>query len=321
MTLGAGGRRPWPRRLVLVAVVAVLLLDGLAIVFRTRSTTLSVGQAVANYRNTLGHRPAPVQPAAGPGSAPGAAPSTVPGAPETPMSVGSPGRAQPGSAGAYAVAGPTPARPATTAPSPMPADGVYVYATSGYEKLSTPGAQRQYPSRSTITVSPQGSSCQSQRWEPAQEHWEDYVLCFPAPGEVTYQSTNSYVSFYGVGEQASMTCTQPAWWRPPTNAAGAKWTYVCSGSGARYVSTGTVIGIESVLVGAQAVPAVHLHVATTFSGSEQGSGPEDVWLALSNSLILRMVGSVDANQNAGPFGHVQYHEDFNLTLTSTTPQQ
>lgn len=303
---------------MLLAAVAVLILDSLALVFRTGSTALSVGQAVANYRRTIRHGPGGEHGRSGTGTAPASAPvaSAGPGGPPPPAAADPRGPSPAGSAAPTSA----PPRQAAAPAVALPADGVYVYATTGYEKLSTPGADRQYPSRTTVTVRPQGPSCQSQRWEPVQEHWEDNTFCYPAPGEVTYQSTNSYVSFYGVGEQAAMSCVQPAWWRPPSETAGSRWTYVCSGSGARYVSTGTVIGVENVDVGGVAIPAVHLHVDTTFSGSEQGSGPEDVWLDLSNSLALRMVGSVNATQNAGPFGHVQYREEFNLTLISTTPE-
>jgi hypothetical protein len=314
------GRRGRSRRLVLLAAVALVVLDSLALVFRTRSTALTVGQAVDNYRKAVRHGAtagnAPTGMSAGLGGPASTTPAGAGGSP--PRRLPQPGPAGPPGA---APGAPTTPRQAAAPPVAMPADGVYVYATTGYEKLSTPGAERQYPSRTTVTVSPEGPSCQSQRWEPVQEHWEDNTFCYPAPGQVTYQSTNSYVSFYGVGEQAAMTCVQPAWWRPPSQTAGTRWSYVCSGSGARYVSTGTVVGIENVVVAGVGIPAVHLHVDTTFSGSEQGSGPEDVWLDLSNSLALRMIGSVDATQNAGPFGHVQYHEEFNLSLTSTTPEQ
>jgi hypothetical protein len=202
----------------------------------------------------------------------------------------------------------------------LPTPGVYVYATTGHEQLSTPGSSRSYPAQTTITVTPAGSGCQSDRWDPLEQHWEEYRLCYgPGPAS-NMESASSYVSFYGIGDTTSMTCAQPAYWRPPTTAAGARWTYTCTSSGTTYASVGTVVGTGSVAVGGQAVPAVHLHVDTTFSGSEQGDNPEDMWLALSDSLVLRLSGSVQASESTGPFGHVGYQEAFDLQLTSLTPQ-
>ena len=325
------------RRTVLVVAVVLLLLDAMALVFRTRSVPLTVGQAVRTYRaHMAAGGPSRVGrfPTSPSGSAAGTSPAHSPGAasggaaPDGGASGGmapasaSPGGATGGGAGSGGSAAAS-GSSAAGAPAPvrLPSPGVYVYRTNGYEKLSSPGSQRQFPSQTTITVTPDGQSCQHERWEPVQQHWEDYRLCSPGGAEVDFESESSEVSFYNVGEQTSMTCQQPSWWRPPTDGPGTTWQYTCSGGGATYVSKGTVVGIENISVGGQSVPTIHLHVDTTISGAEQGDSPEDLWLAVSNSAIVRAVETADATQSAGPFGHVQYHEQVELDLTSMTPQQ
>lgn len=309
---------------VMVAVIALFIFDGLAIVFHNGATAVTVGQAVKQYQQSVTNgrsaEPDSVHPQDGsrlPVADPSAPGPTAPSGSDTTNVPSGPAVTTPSRAGGPSAA----ATPAAGAAPAMPTGGVYVYDTSGYEQLSTPGSRRSFPSQTTITVTDGAPGCQVLRWEPFQQHWEQYDVCYEANNAVTQTAMSDYVSFYGVSSQSQLECPPPSnYWKPPTQPSIQSWTFACTDSSDRYQSNGSVIGTQTLDVGGQQVSALHLRFVTTISGSEQGQNEEDMWLATSSSLPLKLTGTTNVTESSGSFGDVTYQEQFAMSLESLQPQ-
>ena len=89
--------------------------------------------------------------------------------------------------------------------APLP-EGVYVWATTGYEKGGAgPASQRHdYPERTTTIVRRDGCEA-SMRWEPVEDRWDDVVACHEATSRAsacTTRTTRSSVSRSGTRTSA-----------------------------------------------------------------------------------------------------------------------
>jgi hypothetical protein len=195
--------------------------------------------------------------------------------------------------------------------------GVYRYATSGYEQLSIPGSRRNYPAETTVTVTPAACGIDA-RWDVLQQHWELGQECYSGP-VVTLASYTVDETYYGQTEDDTVHCGPGAYLRPPVTTPGTTWSFSCDSSDSHWAVTASVVGTETVVVGGQPIPALHVHMDTRVSGAEQGDNPQDSWLAPGDAIPLRMTGTAEATQSGGPFGNVTYDEQYSMTLESTTP--
>lgn len=209
--------------------------------------------------------------------------------------------------------------PSTTATSlapsvTLPAPGVYVYATTGRDEVDAlNGDHHDYPTTTTITV--RTSSCGvSQRWDILEERWEQWERCASGDG-VAERARTSYDSFFGRSQTDTYSCTGDP--RPVDAPAGSEWIVQCVQGGAIDTYTGTVIGPETLLVGATAVETVHVQVVIT--------GPEatdtqsiDSWYQVGADLLIAQQGS-SRTSNPSPIGTVHYTEDYEIHLTALQP--
>ena len=74
--------------------------------------------------------------------------------------------------------------------------GVYVYQTSGSEKLSLAGISRTFPSASDMIVT--DGKCSSMDWVPFEQHVEGIQLCREPDGALTMSQASSVESIAGV---------------------------------------------------------------------------------------------------------------------------
>lgn len=325
--LGVGADR-WQRRLRagLAVLTVLVILGGVGgLVLLRPATPVTVGDAVSRFRassRTTKTSPLVPRSVAGRGtSTPGTesagamtgppdpvTSSTSPATPPPTRSVGPPGSAL--------TTTPTPA----TQPSAQgPADGVYVYNTTGYESIDALGGQRRdFPPQTTVTV--KSAACGfTQRWEPFDQHWEQSDICVSAQ-MASLREYLTYVSFDGQADQQDFLCPQGAYVRLARAQQGERWSYSCSSSNTKLQVNAQVVGFEDIVVGGANVHTVHIHLDATLSGQANGTSPEDVWLSTANTLMIRSTGSADMHEQTS-FGDVHYQEQYSLQLTNLTPQQ
>jgi hypothetical protein len=200
----------------------------------------------------------------------------------------------------------------------LPPTGVYRYRGSGGEALSFAGISRDFPAI-TDTIVTQADGCATMSWEPLKQHVEGWVECPQKQGALSIRSTPSYEEIAGTQNTTVIRCPPGMYFVPPHPFIGQRWDATCHSPGERIIFSGKVIGLSSVDVGGLEVPALHTHLALSFSGSESGTNPNDFWVSLQNGLILRQRETADLSQQAGPLGSVRYTEHMTISITSVTP--
>ncbi len=210
------------------------------------------------------------------------------------------------------------ASPAATAPAdlPRPATGVYVYATSGSERISIGGLSHRYPARTTLTVTNDPCGLRV-RWDALAERWSEWLLCATEQGWRLHTATDMHKFLYREDRQDYLcddTLALPA--RLLTS-----WTTTChTESGQQLTVTATKVGAQVRQVGGQPVATTRLHAVTHASGASVNDGTVEMWLADSTGLPVRAeVRNHGTQQVLGQ--KVTYDETATFDLTSLTPSR
>jgi hypothetical protein len=210
-----------------------------------------------------------------------------------------------------------------TAASPSgpidPAEGVYVYATDGYEVTDAlSGARHDYPSRTTITISRHGCGF-IWRWQPLDERWDESEAC-RRPSGVVLGRFSMYHEFFRQGIREDFQCGDDAVVWPSKPRIGDRWAFDCASNGSQIHMTVSVVARETRAVGGEAVRTFHVRYDVTMTGESQGRMVQDRWLDASTGLAIRIVTAVDATV-ATPVGRANYLERYTIDLISTRPQR
>ncbi|HXW39084.1 MAG TPA: hypothetical protein VEJ44_05270 [Acidimicrobiales bacterium] len=199
----------------------------------------------------------------------------------------------------------------------LPAPGVYRYRTSGGERLSLAGISRSFPAASNLVVT--DGTCSSMNWVPLEQHTEGIEVCRQPNGALTMAQASSVESIAGVSTSQVVHCSSTAYFIPPDPRAGERWFGVCHGPGQVDKVTGEVIGLTTVTVHGQRLPALHTRIDTSVSGAEKGTDPTDYWVSPETGLILRQRESASVSQQVGPLGSVHYTEVMAISMSSLSP--
>jgi hypothetical protein len=199
----------------------------------------------------------------------------------------------------------------------LPPPGVYSYRTSGGEQLSIGGISRVFPARSDMIVT--DSRCTNFDWEPLEQHTEGLVACPQKKGALTITSASSYEQIAGTQTTSVIRCPANTYFIPAHPTAGEHWRKTCRSKGETVVFSGQIVGLSSIMVSDQKVPALHTRLTLSFSGSESGTNPNNYWISLQNGIILRQQETVAVAERAGPLGSVHYTEKMAITLRSMAP--
>jgi hypothetical protein len=305
------GAGRWGRLALATAIVAELAAGAGILALRGRETPVTVQDALARYRERTGTTtvPATTEPA----------PQTVPsaGAVEGTGPSGGPGSPDPGPAPPPAAPG-GPSGPGPSAPTSEPApDGVYVYATSGYEELDVGGARHDYPAESTVTVT--AWSCGRRfRWQPLRERWDERDTC-PGEGGESLVAFRSHHEFFGRADEREFRCEPGSLAMPASPAPGTTWTSRCRADGVLATTVGRVLGSEPFAIDGSVVEAVHFVLESRLEGGDRGTARYETW-ATANGVVLRQIAVVDSEAR-GPVGTVRYRERYELRLRSLTPRR
>jgi hypothetical protein len=270
---------------------------------------VTVDQALERFRAARSAAPVVASPAS---------PAPAPPATRQPRQAVRGGAATPTARAPEPTAPTAPTRAARAAIGAQP-EGVYVYATTGHETGGAGPARSRhdYPGQTTTTVQRAGCGT-SQRWEPVEGRWDDVHSCVTGD-TVKIVLYDTMHTFFGVSERHTYECHGDSWLRPPSTAPGFRWSFDCDSDRARTHTEARVVGIERVSVGGATVEAIHVRFDTTMSGATEGTNPSDYWLALHEPYLLRKSGRVDAKVHTDA-GTLDYHEEYDVRLTSRTPR-
>jgi hypothetical protein len=285
--------------------VVVLGADVFFLTQRNVTTPVTLAKSVERFRSL--HPPQPGSPTTTT-AAPTAGPASTAQAPArrdakaaVPAPTTAPRQAQASSSAAF-----TP-----------PDEGVYAYATTGYEKVSMGGSRHDYPSESFATVR-RSAGCKWQ-WEHrvVEEHVETATSC-GQPGLLQFLSDTEQVTFFGQTNTRTTTCDPPEVVVQVGDPIGSRRSFVCQLEGGRVDVVVTYLGREAMSVGGIPVEAFHAIIDGTQSGDVQGSSRFEVWVHPLTGLTLRQVVHV---QSRSKFlgSNVDYTEDATYTLERLTP--
>jgi hypothetical protein len=204
------------------------------------------------------------------------------------------------------------------APSPRLADpGVYTYATEGFDEVDAlTGARHDYPSLTTITVTPHGCGVRL-RWDVAVERWDSWDWCLEA-GSIRMDGWTAYHEFFGVAGKNEYVCEGDA--RPLDAAPATTWTVVCR-NGDLDTSTfvATVVDRGPLLIGGESIGSLHVHADVAASGVSTGTQSIDSWYSIDTGMLLREQ-LVTMTEQDTPIGSTSFEERYSIELTSIRPQ-
>ncbi len=168
--------------------------------------------------------------------------------------------------------------------------GVYVYATDGWERVSSANITHHYPARTTLTVT--DTTCGLRiRWDGLAGRWAQWDLCRTASGWHLEHYVDAHKFLY-VQDIHEYTC------------AGFP-VVVCRAATGILTST-----VEPVSPG-------HMRITQIATGRSISTGNIEVWL-LPNGLPQRLVITDHGSQST--LGQrIEYTESATFTLTSATP--
>jgi hypothetical protein len=292
-----------------VGIVVVLLLGLNAFAFKkvsNRADPVTVDTAIARYRATA------------------AAQATTDTIPSTTVAdVAAAAAAGPEQTKASAGESPT-AESAGTAGDvgvgrgPTPAPGVYVYDTTGFERVSAlGGAQHDYPKQTTMTVT--DSACGVDvTWTPLEQRFERWTMCLTDTANEMSRFTTHH-EFFGKTEERTFEC-KDTYIRPPSDVPGTTVHGGCTNGNDVAVTMTSVVGPETLVLAGTSVDTIKVHFDHQLTGSSTGYQRGDAWVRLSDGLLVRFASEIDADADS-VIGPTHFHEEFNLSLAELAPHQ
>jgi hypothetical protein len=195
--------------------------------------------------------------------------------------------------------------------------GVYSYKTTGGESLSLLGADRSFPSETEVIASNNDKACSTMEWVPIEQHTETTVACPASHHSIAGTQFVTHEEISNTNSTTVIDCPSTMYLLPPIAVPGSHWSATC-----RQVNpaepvevTGQVLASAPVVVGGVSVPAYHVHLVMTFSGSaDNGTSPVDFWFSMSRGVLLKEQETAQISEDG-----VRYNETMNAVLESLIP--
>lgn len=191
---------------------------------------------------------------------------------------------------------------------PLPAAGVYVYDTTGSERIDRLSIRRAYPAVTTRTV--RAHACGYRETVTIfREHTETYDVC---PDGVRDVAFGTRLTYYLVTSSMSLTCG-----RGGSRVAAA--SYECTGDGTNASVTVTDEGLGSVTIEEVEVPCRRVVVTTVLRGANAGGARRALCTDERTGLVLTEERSVGVSYRSAFVGRVTYTERATFRLRSLVP--
>jgi hypothetical protein len=206
---------------------------------------------------------------------------------------------------------------ATSGPSPI-SPGVYVYATSGYEKTDAlTGVTHRYPSRSTLTVA--AAECGlSLTWRVLEGRSTEWTFCVTHEGW-DLRSQDERHTFFGTTQRTAYVCENTP--IRPRDPSLTSWSVTCSTGEARESGVARVVPGPILRIRDALYPVRHVRKGTEFTGSIRGSARYDFWFHKRLGIPPLRIVMISRTTNDSPVGNVHYEENARLTLLSFRPRR
>jgi hypothetical protein len=302
--------RPWyarqgPRWVVGLTIASLLGLNAFAFKkVSNRADPVTVDTAIARYRATTAQVATDTIPGA---TFAGAANAVAPEQPKPGAAQRATSTESAGTAGAVGVGR-----------GPTPTPGVYVYDTTGFERVSAlGGAQHDYPKQTTTTVTENDCGI-TVRWTPLEQRFENWTMCLTGSANEMANFTTHH-EFFGKTEERTYDCTE-TYIRPSSDVPGTTVHGTCTAPSDVAQTTTSVVGPTVVTVQGAPVDAIQMHFEHVISGNTNGTQKGDVWVRSSDGLLLRFVTIIDADAGS-VIGPTHFHEEINLSLAELAPRQ
>lgn len=207
--------------------------------------------------------------------------------------------------------------PATAAP-PLPAPGVYVYDTTGFERVNRLSIRRDYP-RESVRVVRHGFGC---AWREEvrlfEQHTETYDVCTDG-ADARDTGFGTRLSYYYVDSAMALTCGTGGTRTGRSLSVGESRTYACTGEGVSAQVTVTYEGEGTAVVDEAEVPCRWVVVVTVLSGSNVGGARRALCTDERTGLVLTEERSVGVVVRSRYVGRVTYSEQATFRLRSLVP--
>lgn len=211
----------------------------------------------------------------------------------------------------------TDTEPSPSAPSPIP-EGVYVYATKGFEKTDAlTGITHRYPRRSTVTIAAVECGV-SLTWRALKGRSTTWLYCVNDDGW-ELRSQDERHTFFGHTERTTYVCEDTPI-RPALSSVGMRWRVSCTTDGSKERGVATVLADGLVRVAGSSVEARHVRKTTTFAGAIRGTSRYDFWFHEPLGVPAKIT-LASRTTNDSPIGDVHYAEFVALRLTSLEPRR
>jgi hypothetical protein len=190
------------------------------------------------------------------------------------------------------------------APGGGPRPGVYLYATTGSERVSAGNVTHDYPRRTTLTVTRSACGIDA-RWDALSGRWSRWQLCRTAEGWrlQRYVDVHKFLYLQDVHEYSCAGFPE----------------VVCRYDAGVLTSRVERIGTERFPVDGHAVEATHLRVVQSATGKSTSSGTVELWV-LDSGLPARVTVE-DTGSQVVLGSRVTYEEQATLDLVSTIPRR
>ncbi|MEY4173787.1 MAG: hypothetical protein RI900_952 [Actinomycetota bacterium] len=202
----------------------------------------------------------------------------------------------------------------------LPRHGVYRVTTAGSESVDIlGGATHQYPTETTLTVTPDGCGVRL-RWDLLKERHEEWVLCTSPDGVVLQPEFAFYHEFFGTGENEDVRCDVPVLVVPADGEARPPAAMACAKRGETWRPVWEVLGTEQRPFEGEEIRVTHVRMTIDDNDNYFEHAQLDWWLA-DNGLPIDMAASRTSKAPTDIVGDVVYSEQFSVSLASAEPMQ
>lgn len=200
-----------------------------------------------------------------------------------------------------------------------PALGVYRYATRGGESIDNAflDTTHDYYGVSTIALS-EGRCGQRERWQVLDVRWSETEACLRQQGQVT-ATVVEFHEFFEMGQKDVFRCRGPAGTGPAALKPGDRFDSSCESDDSSIRSRSRVVGVETIPVGYEEFPAVHIASHSVFGGENSGEATRDEWRRRGDGLLLKRSAKSEADTSIA--GGTHYSERYTIRLLSTKPRR